>query len=91
MCTVLLPPSDNPIAVKYINTTALKAAHFVIFMYYHKIPACHMQCYYLIKYPSKKIRLLLRFHANCHLHKHIRQFHKNVILTNRIPVFPSAS
>jgi hypothetical protein len=24
------------------NTTALKDAHFVIFMYYHKIPAGHM-------------------------------------------------
>jgi hypothetical protein len=24
------------------NTTALKAAHFVVFMYYHKIPGGHM-------------------------------------------------
>jgi hypothetical protein len=36
MCTVLLPPGDKPIAVnKYINTTALKAAHFV---YLHVLP-----------------------------------------------------
>jgi hypothetical protein len=73
------------------NTIALKVADFIIiFVYYHKIPACHMQRHYLLKYPSKKIRSQLRFHANCHLHKHTCQFHKNVNLTNRISVFPGA-
>ena len=80
------------IGSNYCNTTALKAACCVIFIYYQKIPVCHKQLHYLLQYLSKKIRILLSLRANCHyMHKYmIYQFHKNVNLTNRIPVFPGA-